>query len=59
MCVHEAHSEIPWPRTQALRNRLIHDYFSVDPKIVLDTVHNDLAPLVGPLKQLLGSLDLP
>ena len=55
----EAHSEIPWHLMRALRNRLVHDYFSVDPKIVLDAVHNDLPPLVGPLKQLLEAPDEP
>jgi uncharacterized protein with HEPN domain len=38
---------------QAMRNRLVHVYFSVDPHIVWDTVHNGLPPLVEPLQQLL------
>ena len=57
--VQEAHSEIPWHLMRALRNRLVHDYFSVDPRIVLDTVQNDLPPLVEPLQQLLDAAKKP
>ena len=57
--VQEAHVEIPWHLMRALRNRLVHDYFSVDPRIVLDTVQGDLPPLVGPLKQLLDTSAKP
>ena len=51
--VQEMHPEVPWPLMQAMRNRLVHVYFSVDPHIVWDTVHNDLPPLVEPLQHLL------
>ena len=33
----------------AMRNRLIHAYFEVDLKILLDTAQPDLAPLVASL----------
>ena len=57
--VQDAHSEIPWHLMRALRNRLVHDYFSVDPRIVLDTVRSDLPPLVEPLQRLLDAPDTP
>jgi len=38
---------------KAMRNRLVHGYFSVDPQIVWDTVQNDLPPLIEPLSKLL------
>ena len=44
--VQAAHPEIPWHLMRAMRNRLVHVYFSVDPKIVWDTIHNDLPPLM-------------
>jgi len=34
--------EIPWKKMIAMRNRLIHGYFSVNPEIVWDTVNTDL-----------------
>jgi uncharacterized protein with HEPN domain len=36
--VQAAHPEIPWHLMQAMRNRLVHVYFSVDPKVVWDTI---------------------
>ena len=53
--VQEAHPEIPWPLMRALRNRIVHDHFSVDPKIVLDTVRSDLPPLVGTPTETIGN----
>jgi len=31
---------------RAMRNRLVHAYFSVDPQIIWDTIYHDLLPLV-------------
>ena len=39
---------------RALRNRLVHVYFSVDPQIVWSTIQDDLPPLVPLLKGLLS-----
>lgn len=38
--------EIPWPVVVRMRNRLIHEYFRVNLRIVWDTVKNDLPPLI-------------
>ncbi len=51
--VQAARPEVPWHLMRAMRNRLVHVYFSVEPKIVWDTIHHDLPPLIEPLKQLL------
>jgi uncharacterized protein with HEPN domain len=48
-----AHPEIAWRLMRGIRNRLVHDYFGIDPKILWDTVQNDLPPLAGPLKRIL------
>lgn len=47
------HPEVPWTRMAEMRNILVHEYHSVDPAIVYDTVRRDLAPMVGPLKVIL------
>lgn len=52
--IHNAHADIPWPMMRALRNRLVHVYFSVDPQIVWSTIQDDLPPLVPLLKGLLS-----
>ncbi len=49
-----AHPELPWKVMAAMRNRLIHAYFEVDLKILLDTAQQDLAPLVASLDGLLA-----
>jgi len=36
-----------------MRNRLVHVYVEVDPRLVWDTIQNDLPPLVEPLKALI------
>jgi uncharacterized protein with HEPN domain len=51
--VEEAHPEIPWHLMRAMRNRIVHAYFSVDQKLMWDTVRNDLPPLIPILKKLL------
>ncbi len=51
--VQEAHPEVPWSLMCAMRNRLVHVYFEVDPRLVWDTIQNDLPPLVEPLKALI------
>lgn len=49
----QALPDFPWRHMVAMRNRLIHGYFDVDPEIVWDTVENDLPPLVSKLRELL------
>src|SRR5437879_4309449 len=44
--------EIPWSDVIAMRHRLIHGYYDVDPDIVWDTVHDDLPPLVAAIKNI-------
>ena len=49
----EQYPEIPWHLMRAMRNRIVHAYFSVDEKLMWDTVQNDLPPLIPILKKLL------
>lgn len=51
----QAHPDIPWSRIHDMRNILVHEYHSVDPEIILDAAHNDLPPLVEPLKEILAN----
>ena len=44
--IQQAHPEVPWHLMRAMRNRLVHAYFSVAPQIVWDTIYQDLLPLV-------------
>ncbi len=48
-----AHPEVPWMLMKAMRNRIVHVYFDVDPNIVWDTLQQDLPVLVKALRKLL------
>jgi uncharacterized protein with HEPN domain len=45
--------QVPWHLMRAMRNRLVHVYFSVSAQLLWDTIHNDLPALVPPLEALL------
>lgn len=47
------HPEVPWVLMKAMRNRIVHVYFDVDPNIVWDTLQQDLPVLVKALRKLL------
>jgi len=51
--VEEKYPEIPWHLMRAMRNRIVHVYFSVDEKLMWDTVQNDLPSLIPILKKLI------
>jgi uncharacterized protein with HEPN domain len=50
--IQRAHPEVPWHLLRAMRNRLVHAYFSIDPQIVRDTIYQELLPLVPSLEAL-------
>jgi uncharacterized protein with HEPN domain len=52
--IKEVHPEVPWHYMRAMRNRLVHVYFEVDPRLVWDTVQNDIPSLSRTLKTLLN-----
>jgi len=47
-----AHQNIPWQKMIGMRNRITHDYFRVDPKIVWETCSNDLSSLKKQLEDI-------
>ena len=51
----QTHPKTAWKEMAGMRDRLIHGYFDVNLDVVWETVHKDLPPLVGQLKEILGS----
>lgn len=47
------HPHIPWHQIRGMRNRLAHEYDSIDDKTLWDIIQNDLAPLLEQLVVLL------
>jgi len=41
----EKHPEVEWHKVIGLRNRIIHDYFGIDLKIIWQIIHADLPAL--------------
>jgi uncharacterized protein with HEPN domain len=52
--VKAASPDFPWRDIVAMRNRLIHGYFDIDPDIVWSTVIRELPDLLPLLEDLLG-----
>ena len=46
---------IPWHEIVAMRNRLVHAYFSINLNIVWRTVQEDLPELIAQLERILAS----
>lgn len=49
----KTYSEIDWQDATDMRNVLIHAYFSIDLKVVWDTIKNDLPEFKKQLESLL------
>ena len=48
------YKSIPWNKISGLRNKIVHDYGSIQFEIIYDTINNDLPVLVDKLKDLIN-----
>jgi len=53
----ELSPDIPWREIVAMRNRLVHAYFAIDPEQVWKALTEDLPPLISALEALLQHLE--
>lgn len=51
--VRAAHPEVPWPKMVGMRNRLVHDYATVDWETVWAVYHSEIEPLRKQVKAIL------
>jgi uncharacterized protein with HEPN domain len=54
--VKESNPKIPWSRIKGMRNRLIHEYFGTDLKLVWEVIKDELPSLETELKVIHDSL---
>jgi uncharacterized protein with HEPN domain len=47
---------VPWKQVTGMRDKMTHEYFSVDLEVVWRTVHEDLPPLRDTAKKMLEDL---
>ena|SRR3989344_6064993 len=54
--VKHAHKDIPWKKMATMRNKLIHEYFSVNIVVVWKTVKEDFPELKAKISEMLEDL---
>jgi uncharacterized protein with HEPN domain len=57
--VRDRHPAIPWRAMAGMRDKLIHDYVSVNVDIVWKTVHDDLPPLLPLIDNVISTTRRP
>jgi len=55
--IRDKYSSIPWRKMAGMRDKLIHEYFGVDIKILWKTIKKDIPPLQPLIQNILESLD--
>lgn len=52
--VRKKYPQIPWREMAAIRDKLIHDYYEIDPEILWKTIREDIPTLFDQLKHIAG-----
>ena len=51
--IYEIYPNVPWVKISGLRNRIVHDYGSIQLDIIYDTVKNDLPNLKNQIEKII------
>ncbi len=54
--VRRKHKDIPWKEMAGMRNKLIHEYFGIKPRVVWKTIKQDLPKIKPYLQDILKDL---
>jgi uncharacterized protein with HEPN domain len=52
--VKEAYPDLPWRAMAGMRDKLIHDYFGVDPKVIWRSISEDIPVVEGLIRRILA-----
>jgi uncharacterized protein with HEPN domain len=55
--VRDKYSDVPWQEMKDTRNKLIHDYFGLELRLVWDVVENDIPNLKPSIERILKELE--
>lgn len=55
--VRNKHKNIPWKEMSGMRNKLIHEYFGIKPRVVWKTIKQDLPKVKPYLQAILNDLE--
>jgi len=50
--------KVPWEEMSGMRNKLVHEYFGVDLKVVWKTLKKDIPPLIEEVGRIVENLNL-
>lgn len=49
--------DIPWSDIKSMRNHIIHGYWQIDFKMIVETIESDLEPLKGAASRLISLIE--
>lgn len=49
-----AHPELPWREIEGMRHVLVHDYYTIDSKILWDTITESIPPLIPTIRKIIS-----
>jgi len=56
LSVRNKYNQVPWLQITGMRDKLIHEYFGVNVKVIWNTIKEDIPPLKPVIKQILENI---
>jgi len=56
LSVRNKYTQVPWLQIAGMRDKLIHEYFGVNVKVIWNTIKEDIPPLKPVIKQIMEDI---